>query len=154
RPDPREEDLDEQRLDRLERIEERDPRERRRHVDPNEVARTPQQADDAGGASGQRDRKEDDGAERERDDADEEWAQLLKHTREIDVANGGQRGEGERREKATSFPVPRSCRRSVHHGATGIRATPRWRVESAQARPELANAGQRGLDAAGIEAAP
>ncbi len=53
----------------------------------------------------QGDRKEHGRAEGESDDTDEEWAQPLKEAPEIDVAHGGQSGEGERREKAERFAV-------------------------------------------------
>src|SRR5437773_2274618 len=92
---------------------------------PAKSASTTQKAADAGGTSDQRDREEDDRAERERDHPDEERAHLLKDAGEVDVPDGGHRGEDQRCEEAERFPVRRPCRRrGVHHDATGIRVTP------------------------------
>src|SRR5438094_832528 len=96
-----------------------------RRRDSMVLAWPPQQAADAGGTSDQRDREEDDRAERERDHTDEERAHLLKDAGEVDVPDGGHRGEDQRCDEAERFPVRRPCRRrGVHHDATGIRVTP------------------------------
>ena len=106
-------------------MKERQPGQRGRRVDPQQLARSAQERGQPGAVAEERHRQEHERTEREGDDGDDERVNALEETAEVHVAQRGQADEEDREQEPGGLAISHDHRRTGIRPSTAIRAESR-----------------------------